>query len=291
MLVAQTLAGMPSRRSKVFLYFNDVSEAHTQQLERNLTDAGLMGAFGGVPVFRNFEVNAIIAEWLSKRRLHPTLTFIDPYGYHGLTQQLIGAVIKDWGSDALIFFHTSGIARNLGRGDQVSVLTELFGEGVFEWLQSAMVLRRGSMLQPVLTAFKKTVEEVGGKYFHAMQFNFPNSRRISHHLIFVSKDSTGFGIIKEIMAKYSVKEDGIPTYTYAEGCDDALDQQNFPFTNKVEDLRSALCSRFADKSTDFDSVKKYVDKAGLPYPTYVVRAVWKELQRDGEVARHGRRSL
>jgi len=38
-------------------------------------------------------------------KMVPTFFFVDPWGYKGLSLQLVNAVLKDWGCDCLFFFN------------------------------------------------------------------------------------------------------------------------------------------------------------------------------------------
>ena len=57
------------------------------------------------PVIHNRLVGDDVAAELQKIKLVPTLCFIDPFGYKGLSLRLINAVLKDFGCECLFFFN------------------------------------------------------------------------------------------------------------------------------------------------------------------------------------------
>jgi three-Cys-motif partner protein len=62
----------------------------------------------------------------SQMRLIPTLFFVDPWGYKGLTLQLINSVLKNWGCDAIIFFNYNRINRGLSNPAVQAHMNALF---------------------------------------------------------------------------------------------------------------------------------------------------------------------
>jgi hypothetical protein len=61
------------------------------------------------------------------------------------------------------------------------------------------IARERAILGEIADAF----EERGGKFFLSFRFWKETERRISHHLLFVSKHFRGYHIMKEIIAKES----------------------------------------------------------------------------------------
>jgi Protein of unknown function (DUF5131) len=60
--------------------------------------------------------------------LVPTLFFVDPWGYKGLTLQLINSVSKDWGCDAIIFFNYNRLNMGLSNLAVDEHMSALFTE-------------------------------------------------------------------------------------------------------------------------------------------------------------------
>ena len=58
------------------------------------------------------EVGKEIVKMFEQMRLVPTLFFVDPWGYKGLSLSLINSVLKNWGCDCIIFFNYNRI--NMG---------------------------------------------------------------------------------------------------------------------------------------------------------------------------------
>ena len=76
--------------------------------------------------------------------LVPTLLFVDPWGYKGLSLNLIDSVLKNWGCDCIFFFNYNRINMGLNNENVKEHMDALFGE------QRANELRH--KLSPLLPA-------------------------------------------------------------------------------------------------------------------------------------------
>jgi three-Cys-motif partner protein len=97
--------------------FNDKNEDHSYSLQQAIDALPGIEKLKYRPTVRNYEVGKEIVAIFSQMRLVPTLFFVDPWGYKGLTLQLINSVLKDWGCDAIIFFNYNRINMGLSNLD------------------------------------------------------------------------------------------------------------------------------------------------------------------------------
>jgi three-Cys-motif partner protein len=157
----------------------------------------------------------------SSIKLVPTLFFVDPWGYKGLSLQLVNAVLKDWGCDCIFFFNYNRINMGLTNPMVQEHMAALFGD------KRAQELRvRLDGLSPEdreICIVEELCAALGARQAGARQeryvlpFSFKNDAgtRTSHHLIFVSKHPLGYSIMKEIMAaESSLHEQGVPSFHY-----------------------------------------------------------------------------
>ena len=59
------------------------------------------------------EVGTEIVKMFSENTLIPTLMFVNPWGYKGLSLKLINSVLKDWACECLFFFNYNRINAGL----------------------------------------------------------------------------------------------------------------------------------------------------------------------------------
>ena len=67
-------------------------------------------------VFCN-EVGTEIVKMFEEMSIVPTLFFVDPWGYKGLSLRLINSILKDWGCECIFFFNYNRI--NMGLNNEI----------------------------------------------------------------------------------------------------------------------------------------------------------------------------
>src|ERR1700689_5450320 len=71
-------------------------------------------------------------------KLVPTLFFVDPWGYKGLSLQLVNSVLKDWGCDCVFFFNYNRISMGLSNPAVEEHMNALFGKTRADELRSLL---------------------------------------------------------------------------------------------------------------------------------------------------------
>lgn len=110
----------------------------------------------------------------------------------------------------------------------------------------------------VMHNLKEALKEIRGEFVISYKFLSTKKRRTSHFLIFVSKHSLGYEIMKNIMAEYSTyKYQNVATFEYnPHMCSHDL----FPPT-PLDDLTKELINKFQGKTISVADIIKqhYVD--------------------------------
>ena len=91
-MVLQHAINDPQLRKKLVTVFNDKDENNTRTLEAEIKKLKGVERLKFEPEVLNNEVGSAIAEHFEKIGLIPTLFFVDPWGYKGLSLRLINAV-------------------------------------------------------------------------------------------------------------------------------------------------------------------------------------------------------
>ena len=235
-------------REMLVCMFNDMNSDHSNSLEVEIAKLPGIKRLKHKPDVYSDEVGTEIVEHFESMRLVPTLFFVDPYGYKGLSLRLINSVLRNWGCDCIFFFNYNRINMGLPNKFVVEPLNELFG------LERAAELReRVSGMTPlhrelaIVEAIGEALQDMGGKYVLPFCFKRPDGARTSHHLIFVSKNQRGYDIMKEIMAKESSTiEQDVPTFEY----NPAYRDQGllFELSRPLDDLGPMLLKEFSGRT-------------------------------------------
>jgi len=212
----------------------------------------------------------------AKNRLYrlPTLFFIDPWGYKGLSRQLINSVIKDWGCDCIFFFNYNRINMGLSNWSNLDVekhINALFGkeraDKVREQLKKLALKKPNPQKREsiVVEAIYEALKEISGEYVLSFRFKHEVENRTSHHLIFVTKNLRGYEVMKDIMANESSEYvQGIPSFEY----NPSTNRQLSLFSYDLYELEAMLLDTFSGRTMTMKEVydqhhvgKKYTSKS------------------------------
>lgn len=276
-LVLETILANPELSSRMVTLFNDKEYENIESLKATVAQLPNIGRLQYKPIFFNEEVGDEIAQWFSHQRMVPTFFFVDPWGYKGLSQNLVSAIIKDWGCDCVFFFNYNRINMGVNNLAIEPHLLSLFGEEqltqVRERVVNAMPDERESVIiQALCYAFK----ESGQKYVLPFRFKNNEGTRTSHHLVFITKSFRGYDIMKTIMAEESTdNNDGVANFEYNPR--DTRYKQGSLFdllSRPLEDLQGMLLQRYAGQTVDF--VNLYMEHSvDTPY----IRKNYKQVLR------------
>ncbi|HUV31618.1 MAG TPA: three-Cys-motif partner protein TcmP [Acidobacteriota bacterium] len=290
LMVLRRAAELPFLRDKLLAIFNDVKPLNCSHLRKLIDDENFNVKFRNAPIVLQREVDEPLARVLGTKKKPPTFCFIDPYGYKGVSMQLIESVVKDFACECLVFFHTSGINRNMDRPDCRPDFVRLFGEARYKRLLGQSAARARDREHCILDAFAETAREAGARYVLPMQFNFKRTRRISHHLVFLTKHPLGFSIMKYVMAKHSSKTDeGIPwyggrvSYVYIEGYEGCAKQLSFGIDGPMAELKDLLRKEFGGRWLRVRDVIDSCDKKQYLYTSQNIKSALSELEKDGRL--------
>ena len=282
LLILQQAIADPDMRRMLVTVFNDKDEKHSRELDTAIKALPNVQTLTYQPVVLNEEVGTQMVKQFQKTRLVPTLFFVDPWGYKGLSLQLVNSVLKDWGCDCVFFFNYNRISMGLSNPAVEEHMNALFGKS------------RADELRPLLEGLSPhdrellIVEELckalgAGEGRYVLPFGFLNDTgtRTSHHLIFVSKSFKGYEIMKSIMAKESSKRDqGVPSFEYNPA--DNRFPTLFELTAPLDELENRLLNDFAGKRLTMKDVY-LTHNVGRPYIEKNYKDALRSLEAKGAI--------
>lgn len=197
----------------VKVFFNDEKKKVIENLEKNVKSLEYYDRLIHKPVFLNQPANQqLLIELLNKNNnKSPTLTFIDPFGYKGLSKTMLLHSVKQWGSDLFMLFNINRIKGAIKNKIVEHLMRDIFDQDLSE-IQEYYDNNKSPKLREdfIIQRFEALFRNKGYLTFR-FKINFPNQRRTSHYLIFVTKHELGYLKIKEIIKNYTeYQEDGVP---------------------------------------------------------------------------------
>lgn len=255
LLILQNAIDDPQISPHLVTLFNDRDENNTNTLQSEIDNLSGIEKLRYKPDIHHEVIGEDIVKWFEQIKLAPTLFFVDPWGYKGLSLRLINAVLKNWGCDCIFFFNYNRISMGIKNPcvrPHMEALFESRYENVATKVENTSPAERETV---IIEELCEALNEMGGRKHFILPFRFRNEAgtRTSHHLIFVSKDFKGYEIMKDIMAKESSLENqGVASFEY-----NAVDERCpflFQFTQPLENLRNELLNTFAGQTLTVDEI-------------------------------------
>ena len=238
----------PDLRSKLVTLFNDKDPESVSTLRREIAELPGIETLKYKPDVRNEEVGAKIVESFEKRNLIPTLFFVDPWGYKGLSVRLVNSVVKNWGCDALFFFNYNRISMGIPNPLVREHMEALFGSSRAKELEQQVDGLEPEVREAtIVEALARALNDHGHRYVLPFRFRDARGTRTSHHLILVTKHILPYSVAKEIMAKESSQtEQGVPSFEFNPR---VLNQGLlFDLATPLDDLQDMLVKKFAGRT-------------------------------------------
>lgn len=269
-------------RERLVTIFNDKNEGNKRSLETEIQRIPNLHLLKHQPQVLNEEIGDKIVQNLEQAKLVPTLCFVDPWGYKGLSLRLVNSVLKDWGCDCIFFFNYNRISMGLSNPFVVEHMNALFGQERADDLRDRLEgMEPFEREMTIVNELTLALKELGGEY--VLPFCFKNERgvRTSHHLIFVSKHVRGYEIMKEIMAEYSSKKDqGVPSFEYNPA--DERYPLLFELTRPLDELAHMLLTDFAGRTMRMKEIYEE-HHIGRPYIKRNYKDALSKLEDEGKI--------
>lgn len=282
LLVLETAIANPKMAERLVTFFNDKNPENAQSLRKAIQEIPNIENLKHQPVIENIEIGSAIAEQFKQMKFVPTLLFVDPWGYKGLSLNLIDAVLQNWGCDCIFFFNYNRINMGLNNENVREHMNALFGKKRADELRPKL-----SLLSPhereltIVEELGQAFQSMGYKFVLPFRFRNNDGTRTSHHLIFISKDFRGYDIMKEIMANASSSSaQGVASFEY--NPPDKRMPMLFELARPIDDLAEMLLKEFSNKTISVGEIYKK-HSIGKPYTLKNYKEILKRLETEGKI--------
>lgn len=244
-LILERAIEEPDMRDMLVTLFNDANPDHAASLKKAIDSLPGIKSMKYAPRVSDDEVDIGFEKVFKDKHLIPTLLFLDPWGYKGISIELIGSVLKHWGCDCILFFNYNRIQVSLTNPRVTEHMDALFGKERAEKLRQELErVPPDEKELSIIEAITEALHDAGAAY--VLPFCFKDARRncTSHHLILATKHPRGYQIMKDIMAGESTSDvEGVPSFEY----NPATVRQSllYEYSRPIEDLEEMLLSEFA----------------------------------------------
>ncbi|WP_375305776.1 three-Cys-motif partner protein TcmP [Bradyrhizobium sp. A11] len=281
LLVLQHAIANPDMASMLVTLFNDADKNHSSTLLSEIDALPGIEKLKFKPEVMSDVVGEDAEKYFAEKKLIPSFTFVDPFGYKGLSLKIVNGVIKDWGCDCVFFFNYGRINAGLSNALVEDHMNALFGVDRANLLREKIKGQEPDQREAlILEDLSQAIKAMGGTY--VLPFRFKRGKRTSHSLIFVSKHFKGYEIMKGIMAgESSTQDQGVASFAYSPA--DASTPLLFSLAQPFDKLIADLPKVFAGKTLSMRHVYENhsVDR---PYTKTNYKKALGQLEEAGKVA-------
>ena len=273
-------------RNMLVSIFNDIDSEHVQNLRDAIDLSPEISMLKRKPSVINTEVDEELAKVFESMKTIPTLFFVDPFGYKGLSIQLINFFVRNWGCDCIFFFNYNSINRSITIEAVEEHIDALFGKDRADELRSLpSSVEPSDRESSIIKAISQSLKENAGEFVLPFRFRDERGTRTSHYLIFVSKHVRGYNIMKDIMAEEGTNLDkGVPSLEYNPATHDQI--RLFESLRPLEELADMLMEYFAGKTVTMQQIyNQHHDRftVGTRYIKNSYRECLIKLESDGKI--------
>jgi three-Cys-motif partner protein len=282
LLVIQKAIQDEDMRQHLEILFNDADAEHATALQTEIDSFKGIEGLKFRPRVESEEVGDRIVGMLKGWRDVPTLLFVDPWGYKGLSLGLINSVLRNWGCDCIFFFNYNRINPGLNNPAVKEHMDVLFGSERAETLRRILEpLLPGEREVAIVEELTQAIKDLGAKYVLPFCFKNEHGKRTSHHLIFATKHPKGYEIMKCVMSTHSSEHhQGVPTFGYCPAS--SIHPLLFELNRPLDDLEGMLMSTFAGRAISVDEIYQ-AHNTGRPYIRKNYKDVLRAMEEKGRV--------
>lgn len=284
LLILERVVETPELSQMLVTLFNDEDKDCCLKLQKEIDNLPNKDNLKYKPIVRNYTVDDSLAEKVEKAVTFPSLFFLDPCGYKGLSLKLVQVALNGWGCDCIFFFNYNRINQHLSNSILTENMDSLFGEARADFLRKAIdgktPIERESL---IINSLKEALIEHGGTYNIEYFFKDDSGKKTSHFLVFASKNKLGYDKMKDIMARESSKKhQGVSSFGF-----NPKDKEKEPnlldlMYSPIDELAEELTKLFAEKKLSVKEIyySHHIDTKYIP-KNY--RDALRKLEEQGKI--------
>lgn len=284
LLILERAVETPQLSQMLVTLFNDEDEDYSLQLQKEIDAIPDINNFKFKPIVRNYTVDDSLAEKVKQAVTFPSLFFLDPCGYKGLSLKLIEIALNGWGCDCIFFFNYNRINQHLSNSVLTENMDSLFGKSRTDFLRQTLIGKNPAERESlIVNSLKEALIELGGTYNIEYFFKDDSGKKTSHFLVFASKSKLGYDKMKDVMARESsTKHQGVSSFGFNPKDKDRepslLDLMYFP----IDDLAEELIKLFAGKTLTVKEIY-YSHHIGTEFVLKNYQDALRKLEQQGKI--------
>ena len=200
-------------RNKLIMLFNDENPKYYSTLKDQIEQHPVYGRLKHKPILLNKKASEVdLSLYYSNQK--PNFSFIDPWGYIDVSAEQISKLVTSIGSDCVLFFNANRILQDLGKPESKGHMEKIFGQKYDKALiiQQDKEMKQRKKAHAFVSLFSQNLydsffNDLKKKNYRLFVLPFfveqDESDKISHYLLFITKNHKAILEMKKVMVKTS----------------------------------------------------------------------------------------
>ena len=198
-------------RNRLKIVFNDHNFSYIEKLRRNISAHPVLEKLNHQPIITNLKASDVDLSKYTQGNT-PIFSFVDPWGYKDVTVSQVWSLVKNRGSDCVLFFNADRILQDISKPSSEQDFQQIFGK-YFEkakQVQTTSTLSQRKKAEEFLSLFSRNLYETAKTESHGGRvrlFILPfyveadDKEKTSHYIVFISKAHKAIQEMRRVMIK------------------------------------------------------------------------------------------
>lgn len=198
-------------RARLKIVFNDHNKDYTEKLRQHIQMHPVLPRLKYQPQILNLKASEMDLSTYTRGN-NPIFSFVDPWGYKDVSMSQVWSLVKNRGSDCVLFFNSDRILQDISKPANAQDFQQIFGD-LFEdakAIQTDSTMSQRKKAEAFLTLFSKnlylTVQKEYGNKFKIFVLPFyveaDDKEKTSHYIVFISKAHKAIQEMRKVMIKH-----------------------------------------------------------------------------------------
>lgn len=198
-------------RARLKIVFNDHNKDYTEKLRQHIQMHPVLPRLKYQPQILNLKASEVDLSTYTRGN-NPVFSFVDPWGYKDVSMSQVWSLVKNRGSDCVLFFNSDRILQDISKPANAQDFQQIFGD-LFEdakAIQTDSTMSQRKKAEAFLTLFSKnlylTVQKEYGNKFKIFVLPFyveaDDKEKTSHYIVFISKAHKAIQEMRKVMIKH-----------------------------------------------------------------------------------------
>lgn len=287
-------------RTRLKIVFNDHNTDYVEKLQHHIEAHPVLPRLKYKPKIMNLKASEVDLSAYTKGN-NPIFSFVDPWGYKDVSVSQVWSLVKNKGSDCVLFFNSDRILQDISKPANTQDFQQIFGD-LFDDAKAIQIhptMSQRKKSEAFLTLFSKnlylTVKKEYDDKFKIFVLPFyveaDDKEKTSHYIVFISKAPKAIQEMRKVMIKYGNSISAELGY-------DSKDEMQISLLNRTDDssesiikIMQAMFSQYPlhyGRRYTIAGLSEYMDCYGmqtkyrvLPYSFQEVKAAVKALYQRG----------